>query len=187
MTVRGALVWCLLLATPLPAAAAEYEQVEVTDVVADPAAWDGRRITLVGELVGDYSHRPEGVWVQLNDDAFVDSPVGKGGSPDSTNVGLGARIPTPVFETIEGGPGRYGRRGPIVRLEGRFKHSDPSLQGETYLDVETAETLQPAVDYPTPGPDPWLAVGGLLLAVSIRDAFRRRRNARRTEEAAVKS
>lgn len=153
----------LVLFVPLPAGATE---VEGRDLVTDPRQWDGRHVVISGELVGDYSWRDDGVWVQVNDDSFVRSPAGRGGPPDATNVAVGARIPHDVFREIHGEPGRYGRHGPVVRLEGIFLHADPDLQGETYLAVEHAETLVPAEEYRLPGPDRWLPVGIALLLVS---------------------
>lgn len=160
-----------------PAEAAEGAvQVDVAQLLSEPAEWNRRRVVLTGELVGDYSSRANGVWVQLNDDSFVGSPIGAGGIPDTVNIGIGARIPNDAFEEIEGPPGRYGRTGPVVRLEGVFMHSDPALQGETYVAVETAATLTAARNHPIPGPDLWLPVGAVLLSLAGGMLYTSRRN-----------
>lgn len=151
----------------MPSVASEHAvEVEATQLLSDPEEWDGRRVAVTGELVGDYSPRDDGVWVQLNDDPFVGSPVGAGGTPDTTNTGIGARIPTDVFDRVDGPPGRYARTGPLVRLEGLFHRSDARLQGETYLAVEAATTITPARTHPAPGPDVWLLIGLLLLSLA---------------------
>lgn len=151
----------------MPAVATEHVvEVEATQLLSDPDEWDGRLVAVTGELVGDYSPRHDGVWVQLNDDSFVDSPIGAGGTPDTTNTGIGARIPTDGFDRVDGPPGRYGRSGPIVRLEGIYRHSDADLQGESYLAVETATTITPAQEHPAPGPDVWLPIGLVLLSIA---------------------
>lgn len=155
----------IIVGFAMPAFASEHE-VETSQLLSHPGEWDGRRITVTGELVGDYSPRDDGVWVQLNDDPFVGSPIGAGGNPETTNTGIGARIPTHVFDRIDGPPGRYGQTGPIVRLEGVFLRSDPVLQGETYIAVDSATTIAPAEMHPTPGPDMWLAIGLVLLSVA---------------------
>jgi len=146
--------------------AADEVEVSVSDLLANPEAWKQQRVAVIGELVGDYSKRADGVWVQLNDDPYASSPVGAGGAPEGTNTGIGARIPAEVFsDSVDGSPGRYGRQGPIVLLEGVFIHSDPDLGGESYLAVDRASTLKPGRRLVIPGPDKWLAVGvGLLLA-----------------------
>ncbi len=166
----------LLLLMPATASGAEVDEVAVSELVADPATWDGRRLAVTGELVGDYSLRAEGVWVQVNDDAYATSPIGGGGVPVGTNIGLGARIPPALFAgNVDGPPGRHGRIGPLVRLEGVFVHSDPELGGETYLAVDRVETLVPARSYPIPGADPWLGVGLALMIVSGTITWRQRR------------
>lgn len=161
------LLVAVLSAVAMPAVASEHAvEVEATRLVSHPEEWDGRRVAVTGELVGDYSPRNDGVWVQLNDDPFVGSPIGAGGTPDTTNTGIGARLPADIFDRVDGPPGRYGQTGPIVRLEGIFRHSDPDLQGETYLAVDTATTLTPAEEHPARGPDMWLAVGLVLLSIA---------------------
>lgn len=168
----------------MPAVASQHAvEVEASQLLSDPDEWDGRQVAVTGELVGDYSPRDGGVWVQLNDDSFVGSPIGAGGTPETTNTGIGARIPTDVFDRVEGQAGRYGRIGPIVRLEGIFRHSDAELQGETYLAVDAATTITPARDLRAPGPDAWLAVGLVLLSISGFVLYANRRNRRRSEPA----
>lgn len=167
--VLAVLLGLTTLVVPGSVAATEAGPVEVeaADLLSDPEAWSGRRVIVTGELVGDYSARDEGVWVQLNDDEFVESPVAQGGAAETTSRGVGALIPHAEFAGIEGPPGRYGRYGPRVRLEGVFMHSDPARQGETYLAVDAARTLEPGREYPLPGPDPWLAVGAILVLAAI--------------------
>lgn len=159
-------VFVCILAAPTMGLGAEAVEVSVSDLLADPEKWNLQEVAITGELVGDYSRRTDGVWVQLNDDAFASSPIGAGGAPEGTNTGIGARISPEVFSGgVEGPPGRYGRHGPIVRLEGVFRHADPDLDGETYVAVETALTLTAARSFTVPGPDLWLVVGaGLMVA-----------------------
>lgn len=167
-----------LLAAPTTVMAADAVEVSVSDLLADPEAWDQQRVAIIGELVGDYSKRADGVWVQLNDDPYASSPVGAGGAPEGTNTGIGARIPAKVFsDRVDGSPGRYGRHGPIVLLEGVFRHADPDLGGETFVAVGTVTTLAPARSFAVPGPDMWLVVGiGLMAAAGVLTRlFRRRR------------
>lgn len=154
-------VVALVVMPVLPAAA-----VEVSEVLADPEEYAGRELSITGELVGDYSRRNEGVWVQVNDDPFVANPIVAGGEPSATSTGIGALVPTELFDSIvEGPPGRYGRTGPVVELQGVFRYHDPGRGGETYLEVETASMVDRGRDHPVPGPDGWLWIGvGLLLA-----------------------
>jgi hypothetical protein len=49
--------------------------VGVDDLLDAPGVYAGSQITLIGELIGDYGERSDGVWVHLNDDAHVDAPL----------------------------------------------------------------------------------------------------------------
>lgn len=171
-------VLVLLLVMFAPGTAgAQASELDAAELLADPERWGGDRVAVIGELVGDYSRRDGEVWVQLNDDSYVSSPILAGGEPMGANVGLGARIPQALFsDTVRGGPGRYGQRGPIVRLEGIFVHSDPELGGESYLAVDAARLIDESEPLPTPGPDLWTAVGvGLLGAAGVINYLARRR------------
>lgn len=167
----GAVV--LVLALPLPSLA---EDTEVAALLARPDDFDGRQVSVTGELVGDYSPRDEGVWVQLNDDPYVRRPIGQGGVPTGANTGIGALIPDRIFDATDlGPPGRYGRLGPEVTLTGTFTHSDPDLGGETYILVEEMVLIDAAEAYAVPGPDMWLVVGLALLTVAGAITFIARR------------
>lgn len=157
----------LVVALPTVSATAAAPEVDVAELLAEPEAFDGRHVAVIGELVGDYSPREDGVWVQLNDDAHVRRAGG--GTGVEVNIGVGARIPSDVFEQdVVGPPGRHGRYGPLVRMEGTFLHNDAGNSGETFLDVRSVETLAPAVSYAVGDPDGWLAVGiGLLVAAGV--------------------
>lgn len=164
--MRLLLILVLLL---LPAVPAPAQAVAVSELLADPGGYAEENLTITGELVGDYSRRDEGVWVQVNDDQFVTSPVVAGGEASATSAGIGALIPIEVFDAVVvGAPGRYGRTGPVVELDGTFRYHDPDRGGETYLEVETASLVEPARDHPVPGPDRWLWIGsGLVVAAGV--------------------
>lgn len=159
--------WLIVLVlVTVPAITALAEPADLSELLADPEAFSGQRLTVTGELVGDYSRRDEGVWVQVNDDPFVADPIVVGGEPSATSVGIGALIPTGEFDSVVvGPPGRYGRTGPVVELVGTFRYHDAGRGGETYLEVETVALVAPARHHPVPGPDRWLWIGsGLVMA-----------------------
>ncbi len=159
-----------------PTTALGVPQLGVSDLLSDLDSWDGRHISISGELVGDYSYRSDGVWVQINDDPYVRSPIGAGGKPVGANIGIGARVPRDLFDHgVVGPPGREGRFGPVVQAVGVFHHNDPALSGETYLQVEEITTLEPAESYPEPGADVWTLVGVVLIGAAAIVAIRTRR------------
>lgn len=172
--------WMVLVPAAAPAVAQTDPEspptIDVGDLVAEPDVWDGERIALEGELVGDYSNRDTGTWVQLNDDSYARQPLGEGGRPVGANTSVGALIPRDLFMEVEGSPGRYGRQGPLVRLEGTFRHDDPRFSGETFLEVEAVSTMSPARDYATGGIDAWFFVGIALMGAAGSVAWRARRS-----------
>lgn len=180
---RTALVLAVTMSLPLTAASQEttttiegVPELAISDLITEPDLWDERRVSVVGELVGDFSPRDDGVWVQINGDIYIESPVAAGGEPLGLNIGIGARIPLGLFESeVIGSPGRYGRIGPIVNLVGTFRHNDPRLTGETFLDVDRVATLEPSQEYETGGADAWLVVGAVLTAIALSIAVVTRR------------
>lgn len=126
-----------ILAIAAPAAAVDLD--ELLDAGADH---DGEKIELTGELVGDYSVRSDGVWVQLNVDAYVDAPLLETGQLAGRNTGIGAHLPLDVFDEAWGAPGGYRQRGPIITVTAVFRYHDPALQGDTYLDVVSVSLVE---------------------------------------------
>jgi len=58
------LVLVTLVALPVQAAA---DTVSVGKLLSEPTSFDGKQITISGELIGDYGFRSDGtVWAQLN-------------------------------------------------------------------------------------------------------------------------
>lgn len=173
--MRGLATALLVLTVCAVPGFARGETVSVTDLEERPQAYDGRSVTVRGELVGDYGVRRDAIWVQLNDDPYVERPLGETGDLRGGNVALGVRLPSTALALLEQHPpGRYGRRGPIVEVAGVFRYHDPALGGETYLDASELRLVEPArpIDAPVRR---WPAVAGaallglaVVLAVQVR-------------------
>ncbi len=155
----------VLIALPVSA----QEIVSVTSLLVEPAVYDNTEVTVLGELVGDFSRRGDEVWLQLNDDEYVDAPLGDPGTkPNGTNSGIGVRVPASLFDGIvEGPPGRYGWRGPKVTITGTFLHLDPALGGETYVDGHEMSLVESGRPIETPGVGIAPVVGAGLGVVGI--------------------
>ena len=154
-------LFCLLLAAPAAAS-------DLVAVLEDPGAWHDRAVTVGGELVGDYGPRGGYVWVQLNDDAYADTPLVERDRPAGLNMGLGVRIPESLFDPAWGSPGRHGIRGPLVELRGVFRHNDPAESGETFIDVTHIDLVAPSRPLQEPPLDAALWVGlGLAAAAGL--------------------
>lgn len=171
-TTIAALVAGLVL-IPLPAAA---DAVGVAELLDAADAYDGREITLTGELIGDFQRRDEFVWTQLNDDPYVTAPLHDGGSLAGTNLGVAVAIPTEEFDA--GGfqhPGGYRFRGPVVSVTGLWRYHDEARGGETYLAVTSLVVVEPERAIVEGGDLPVLLVGLALVALGLALPVIRRR------------
>lgn len=171
-----AVVVAAMVAMAAPAAAAD--EVPVAVLIADSAAFDGAEVTLRGELIGDFQLRSDGVWVQLNGDAYVDAPLRDGGEPVGGNVGVAVRIPTDLFDGLGvETPGGYRVRGPVVRVTGEWRHHDEARGGESYLQAVSAEVLESERRLDEE-PAWWAAIIGMvLLVIGATPVLLRRRRA----------
>lgn len=146
------------------------DQVAVADLVVDSAAYDAAavgEITIEGELVGDFQRRGAFVWVQVNGDVYADRALLDGGSHGGSNVGIGARFPTVLFDSLEAGtPGGYRVRGAIVTLTGEWHHHDEARGGESWFEVTGATVLSPERHLGEPMSWPVMVSGLLLLLLA---------------------
>lgn len=140
--------------------------VRTADVLACPAAHDGRTVTLVGEVVGDVVRRAGGAWLTVNDDAYalVHGPLVGHGTRAGRNAGIAVWAPDGTHEGL-GVPGRAGRRGAVVRVTGTIHRTDPADGGGLTLRAETLEVLATAVTVRAPINVPQAVVAAVALAV----------------------
>lgn len=146
-------------------------RVTVEQLQHDPTAYAGRTVTVEGELVGDYGFRTEAVWVQLNDDPYVDRPLAETGGLAGSNQGIGVRIPRSLFSDAWGAPGGYGIRGPVLLVTGPFRYNDPAEGGETFIDAVEVRLLEPSRPMRLPPVSPWPTVAGILLTLAGAGTF----------------
>jgi len=114
-------------------------------VHACPRLLDGRDVTYVGEVVGDVLRRPGGAWVLVNDDAYAleVGPLGPHREQRGFNTGLAVWLPDGQHEQL-GAPGRHGRRGDVVRIEGVLLRADPADGGGITIRSARIEVLAPS-------------------------------------------
>lgn len=159
--------WGLVATLLVVGAPAVAGQVAVADLVVDGARWNGEIVTIEGELVGDFQRRGEWTWVQLNGDSYADVPAPEGGELTGANVGVAVRIRTDALDvTVLDAPGRYGVRGPIVRVTGEWRHRDEDRGGESYLAASTLELLEGERRFEEPMPWGVLIAGLALLGLA---------------------
>jgi len=120
-------------------------------VYACPRLFDGLRARYVGEVVGDVLQRDGGAWILVNDDAYAleVGPLGARRELRGYNSGLSVWLPDGLHEDL-GAPGRFGRRGDIVLVEGVLLRADPADGGGITLRATSLERLSPSqsVDEP---------------------------------------
>lgn len=144
---------------------------------ACPRLLDGRRVTYVGEVVGDVLRRDGGAWLLVNDDAYAleVGPFGPHREQRGFNGGLAVWVPDGLHERL-GEPGRHGRRGDVISVEGTFQRADPDDGGGMTVRADTLVVLAPSmpIDEPLNRPLVIAATGGALLA-TLAWAWARRR------------
>lgn len=118
---------------------------------ACPRLLDGRSITYVGEVVGDVLRRDRGAWLLVNDDAYAleVGPFGPHREQRGFNGGLAIWLPDGLHEVL-GEPGRHGRRGDVILVEGTFLRADPSDGGGMSIRASRVEVLAPSIEVTEP-------------------------------------
>lgn len=149
---------------------------------ACPRLLDGRRVVHVGEVVGDVLRRGGGAWVQLNDDAYAleVGPFGAHRERLGSSSGLAVWLPDGMHEQL-GAPGRHGRRGDVVRVEGVFLRADPQDGGGMTVRATSLTVLAPSVATEEPLHTALVvAAAAAALAALLSWAWARRRAAARS-------
>jgi hypothetical protein len=171
LSVMAAVVAVLLL----PAAAPGQVVIPVAELITNPEGYAGQRVSVRGELIGDYGFRANGyMWTQLNDDSYAREPVAEGGLLSGGNIGIGIRMPDDLGRTLDP-PGGYRLRGPIVLVSGIFAYHDPGRQGETFIDVTEIEVQEPGRPIDEGLEAGVLLIGGGLIFVALLIHWWRRR------------
>lgn len=160
-----------LLAAICPAAASEgaagaYGHASIPDLIEKASTFEGKRIEVDGEVIGDKLRRADGVWVTLlADGAAIGVFLSTG---DALNIA-----------TL----GSYARVGDLIRVQGVFHRACAQHGGDLDLHAEKVTKLAGGRTTPhavAPGRIFWsvaLCLSGATLAALWRLRERRRRNA----------
>ena len=110
-----------------------WARTPVKEIVNDLYGFDGKKIEITGEVVGDIMERRKGVWLNIDD--------------GTESIGVWAtKDILPKIEYI----GKYGVKGDMVSVEGIFNRSCPLHGGETDIHAYAIQRLH--VGYPIPHP-----------------------------------
>jgi hypothetical protein len=164
----------LVLLWPHAALAQQALLVSGEELLINSAAYDGTRVMVEGELVGDYGFRDDGfMWTQLNDDSYARRALVDGGPRTGGNIGIGIRMPAALADGLDP-VGGYRLEGPLVLAEGTWRHHDPERGGESYLDVAVLTIVEPGRRLQE-GPDWEIFIVGSLLSALVLGMWWRRR------------
>ena len=138
-------------------------RISSEQVYACPAAYDGREVTFVGEIVGDVLRRRSGAWAQVNDDAYAlrTGPLVGHRERSGFNTGLSVWLDGDLADRVES-PGRPALRGDVVLLTGTLLRADPDDGGGITLRATSLQTLAPPLAI-----DPPLHRGQLIVAIIL--------------------
>lgn len=147
------LIFISLLADISPIAAAEgvavsYGKASIPDLIEKASMYDGKRIEVEGEVIGDKLARSDGVWVAV--------------LADGTALGV---LLSPNDASSIAALGSYARIGDRVRIQGIFHRACPDHGGD--LDVHADHVAKLADGHATPHAIvPARAFWGLALCLS---------------------
>lgn len=160
---------------PLPTTRGRITSSQVVDC---PEAFDGRRVSYTGEVIGDLLQREGGAWVLVNDDdyALAVGPLPGHQVHRGTNSGLTVWLPSELADRITG-LGRPNQRGDIIHIQGHIRRTDPDDGGGLTLRADSLEVLEPAqrVNEPLHRPQAVLALTSLTAAIALATVRRRSR------------
>lgn len=151
-----------------------------TELVNCPDRFDGRRVSFIGEAVGDVLHRDGGAWVQLNDDPYAlsDGPIPASQVYAGYNSGVAVWLDGDLAEIITK-PGGPRWRGDVLRVEGIFHRADPADGGGLTIRADQAEVLAPPVRLEREVHEAQAIAAGIAAVIALAITAWERRTARR--------
>ncbi len=161
------LALCLAVLAGGSAGAAEIKNsvglVDSTILIEKSRLFDGRMVTYRGEVIGDLMVRDEGVWLNINDDAY--SRQGEQFKLAGYNQGQGVLAP-PGTEDVVKRAGRYDWRGDYGEVRGIFRRSSDMHGGEMLIEASSGKFVKPGFRLAHPVSRRRLMAAGGLLALA---------------------
>lgn len=168
-----ALVWASALAPWLdagiaaaqaPPSAPKAQEVpphprHLGDLIEGGAIYDGKQVTVEGEVLGDVMIRDSCGWINISDGSAV----------------IGVWGPSSLMSKVRLA-GTYKTHGDRVRIQGVFRRSDPEQGGEMDIRASSLEVVSRgrAVDHPVTPAQIARAVASLLVAIALGLVWRAR-------------
>lgn len=142
--------------------------VDSATLVEQAKRYDGKAISFIGEAIGDVMERPDGAWININDDAY--SRQGQTFKLAGFNSGqsvLAAKADASKIKRL----GDYDNRGDTVAVRGVFHAACPDHGGDMMIHADSLEVIRNG--FPLQHPISarkiellltWLAISGAVLA-----------------------
>jgi hypothetical protein len=155
-------------------------RISSTQVYLCPRAFDGLKVSYVGEVVGEVLPRRGGAWAQVNDDVYAleVGPLVGHRERDGFNTGMSVWLPDGLHQQVEE-VGRPGRRGDVILVIGTLHQSDPDDGGGITVRAEELEVLAASVEIEDPLHVPQLIVAIVLAVLAAGTVIWSRSTARR--------
>lgn len=156
-------------------------QITSNDLYDCPQTWDGRKVRYTGEVVGALLDRQDGVWTQLNDDAYGldQAPLPTHSDFRGGNAGIGVLLSPDTAARVRwvGGP---GRQGDVLEVVGRFQRIDNATGEVAVIRAEEARLVSEgrATEVPVPTARPIVAGIAAVAALGMTVLERRTRTRR---------
>ncbi len=125
----------LLICVPAPALA-----VDSDELVEHSKLYDGKTITFTGEVIGNVMERSEGVWANVNDDAY--SSQEQILRLAGFNRGQSVLLPSGSADIIKR-TGDYDNRGDLIEVRGIFREACPDHGGDMMILATSVRVVKP--------------------------------------------
>lgn len=123
------LVVCILLLIFLVESQV-FASDKLDEILAKPAEYDGRTVTLEGEVVGIAVRSGGAYFIQLNQDSYSKKSIAEGGKLYGQNLAVPVYLSKDLYEKISFF-GDYHNKGDIVKVQGIFNASCEKHGGES--------------------------------------------------------
>jgi len=118
------------------------ERVPIKDLIENMKKFDGKVVTIQGQVVGDGMVRGANAWVTIDDDPFSNKSLEEGGAlVGMSNISMSVWAPSPDVEPISF-YGGYKNKGDTVRVTGVFHRACPEHGGDTDIHATSFEVLR---------------------------------------------
>ncbi len=158
-----------------PAQTLAAERVSVKDLTEQAEVFDGRTVTIEGEVIGDILRHGDYSWITVNDDPYITVEAQEERLRAGFNIGIGVWLPSSEADKVKV-LGGYKNVGDRVSVTGVFHRADGEHGGDT--DIVATSLVVVAQGSPVKRPltiTRWAIVAALALLALVLWQVRRAR------------